>query len=91
MPGAARCALTGVRELLTDVAERGFRVVLVSSGGPDQVDAHLDLFGGEGPARAWTTSEDVDATEPAPDLLDVALERAGGRRCGAGLRSPTRR
>jgi HAD superfamily hydrolase (TIGR01549 family) len=69
----------GVRELLTDVRERGFTVVLASSGKPDHVDAYLDLFGGRELCDAWTTSEDVEQTKPAPDLLVVALEKVGGR------------
>ncbi|MEK6440765.1 HAD family hydrolase [Pseudonocardia sp. T1-2H] len=69
----------GVRELLTDVRERGFTVVLASSGKPDHVDAYLDLFGGRELCEAWTTSEDVEQTKPAPDLLVVALEKVGGR------------
>lgn len=69
----------GVRELLTDVRQRGFTVVLASSGKPDHVDAYLDLFGGRELCEAWTTSEDVERTKPAPDLLVVALEKVGGR------------
>jgi HAD superfamily hydrolase (TIGR01549 family) len=69
----------GVRELLTDVRQRGFTVVLASSGKPDHVDAYLDLFGGRELCEAWTTSEDVEQTKPAPDLLVVALEKVGGR------------
>jgi HAD superfamily hydrolase (TIGR01549 family) len=69
----------GVRELLTDVRQRGFTVVLASSGKPDHVDAYLDLFGGRELCEAWTTSEDVEQTKPAPDLLLVALEKVGGR------------
>ncbi|MCU1628473.1 MAG: family hydrolase [Pseudonocardia sp.] len=69
----------GVRELLTEVRERGFTVVLASSGKPDHVDAYLDLFGGRELCEAWTTSEDVERTKPAPDLLVVALEKVGGR------------
>jgi phosphoglycolate phosphatase-like HAD superfamily hydrolase len=43
------------------------------------VDAYLDLFGGRELCEAWTTSEDVERTKPAPDLLVVALEKVGGR------------
>jgi HAD superfamily hydrolase (TIGR01549 family) len=69
----------GVRDLLTDVRERGFKVVLASSGKPDHVDRYLDLFGGRELCQAWTTSEDVEHTKPAPDLINVALEKVGGR------------
>ncbi len=68
----------GVRELLADLRERGLKVVLASSGAPDHVDTYLDLFDGRVLANAWTTSEDVDSTKPAPDLISVAVERVGG-------------
>lgn len=71
--------LGGVRELLAELRERGFKVVLASSGKPEHVDAYLDLFEGRELADSWTTSEDVCRTKPEPDLLSVAVERVGGR------------
>ena len=38
----------------------------------------LDLLGGREVADAWTTSDDVDATKPEPDLLGVALQKVDG-------------
>ncbi len=69
----------GVRELLADVADRGLTVVLASSGSPEHVEAYLELFDGRSLAAAWTTSEDVDATKPRPDLLQAALAKVDGR------------
>ena len=69
----------GVRELLAALHDRGCKVVLASSGAPEHVDAYLDLFDGRELADAWTTSEDVDRTKPAPDLLSAAVERVDGR------------
>ena len=68
----------GVRELLTGLRERGLTIVLASSGKPEHVDAYLDLFGGRELADAWTTSEDVDATKPEPDLLRAAVDKVRG-------------
>ena len=68
----------GVPELLTDVRERGFTIVLASSGKPEHVEHYLDLFDGTRLADGWTTSADVDRTKPAPDLLDAALRAVGG-------------
>jgi hypothetical protein len=45
----------GVPELLTELRSRGMKVVLASSGAPDQVDAYLELFDGRRLADAWTT------------------------------------
>lgn len=68
----------GARELLENVAARGFRLVLASSGKKAHVEAFLDLFGGRDLADGWTTSDDVDASKPDPDLVAVALEKVGG-------------
>jgi HAD superfamily hydrolase (TIGR01549 family) len=69
----------GVRELLDDVRRRGFTLVLASSGKAEHVDHYLSLFGGAELAEAWTTSADVEQTKPEPDLLQVALDKVGGR------------
>ena len=69
--------LPGARELIVALKERGHRVVLASSGKPHHVDRALDLLDARELADAWTTSEDVEETKPAPDLLQVALEKLG--------------
>jgi phosphoglycolate phosphatase-like HAD superfamily hydrolase len=53
-------------------------VVLASSAKEDEVDHYLDLLDARDLADAWTTSADVEATKPAPDLVTAALDRAGG-------------
>ena len=65
---------------------RGHSVVLASSAKEDEVDHYLELLGARELADAWTTSADVEATKPAPDLVRAALERVGGieRRRGDG-------
>jgi HAD superfamily hydrolase (TIGR01549 family) len=70
----------GVEELLTEVRERGFRIVLASSGKAEHVDHYLSLFRGKELADGWTTSADVRRTKPAPDLLEAALRIIGGTR-----------
>ena len=69
--------LPGAREFLAAVRERGHRVVLASSGKPQHVDHFLDLLDARDLAEAWTSSEDVESTKPAPDLLQVALQKLG--------------
>ncbi|HEX4356681.1 MAG TPA: HAD family hydrolase [Pseudonocardia sp.] len=68
----------GARELLAELSDRGVPVVLASSGKPEHVDHYLDLIDGKSLAHSWTTSGDVDRTKPAPDLLQIALRKAGG-------------
>ncbi len=69
--------LPGARELIVALKERGHRVVLASSGKPQHVERALDLLDARELADAWTTSDDVEKTKPAPDLLQVALKKLG--------------
>ncbi len=69
--------LPGARDLLVAVRERGHRLVLASSGKADQVEHYLDLLDARDLAEAWTTSDDVEASKPAPDLLETALRKLG--------------
>jgi HAD superfamily hydrolase (TIGR01549 family) len=73
-------AFEGAHELLAEVKERGLRVVLASSGKSEHTRHFLDLLGGTEIADAWTTSDDVQSSKPAPDLVSVAMEKVGGRR-----------
>ncbi len=68
----------GARELLTEVKDRGFRLVLASSGKAKHVEYFLDLIDGKSVADAWTTSEDAEQSKPAPDLVQVAMEKVSG-------------
>jgi HAD superfamily hydrolase (TIGR01509 family) len=69
--------LPGARDLLVAIKERGHRLVLASSGKPQHVDVSLDLLEARDLADAWTSSGDVEASKPAPDLLQVALRKLG--------------
>jgi HAD superfamily hydrolase (TIGR01549 family) len=69
--------LEGARDLMAELKDRGHRVVLASSAKPDEVEHYLDLLGARELADAWTTSGDVDATKPEPDLVRAAMEKAG--------------
>ncbi|OXM58468.1 HAD family hydrolase [Amycolatopsis thailandensis] len=69
--------LPGARDLLLAIKERGHRLVLASSGQQRHVEVFLDKLDARDIADAWTTSADVEASKPAPDLLQVALKKAG--------------
>jgi HAD superfamily hydrolase (TIGR01549 family) len=64
------------RDLIRDLRERGHRVVLASSAKETEVDHYLDLLDARELVDAWTTSADVKATKPAPDLVDSAMHKA---------------
>jgi HAD superfamily hydrolase (TIGR01509 family) len=70
--------MDGSRDLIAELRRRGHTVVLASSAKQEEVDRYLDQLDARELADAWTTSADVEATKPAPDLVDAALERVGG-------------
>ncbi len=67
----------GARQLIVDLKARGATVVLASSAKPNELDHYLDLLDAREIADDWTSSGDVQATKPAPDLVQSALEKAG--------------
>ncbi|MDO8185437.1 HAD family hydrolase [Conexibacter sp. JD483] len=72
--------LPGARELLLALRARGVTTVLASSGRAEEVDRYIDLLAARELLDGVTTSADVDASKPAPDLVEAALERGGGGR-----------
>ena len=70
--------LPDARRLIETLKERGHKVVLASSAKQEEIDHYLDLLGARELADAWTSSADVEQTKPNPDLVETALEKAGG-------------
>jgi HAD superfamily hydrolase (TIGR01509 family) len=70
--------LGGARGLIEDLKQRGHAVVLASSAKEDEVEHYLELLGARDLADGWTTSADVEATKPEPDLVRAAVAKAGG-------------
>jgi HAD superfamily hydrolase (TIGR01549 family) len=68
----------GAHELLAEVKERGFRLVLASSGKTEHVETFLGLVDGKSLADAWTTSDDVAKSKPEPDIVAAALAKVEG-------------
>ena len=68
--------LEGAHELIAELKDRGFRVVLASSSPRNELERYLDLLDARELADAWTTKDDVEATKPEPDLILAALEKA---------------
>lgn len=69
--------LAGAKRLIRDLRDRGHAIVLASSAKEDEVEHYVDLLDARELADGWTSSADVDATKPAPDLIDAALDKAG--------------
>ncbi len=71
-------ALEGASELIAAVRERGCDVVLATSGSEEEAQRHMRLLGVED--LKYTTSSDVEASKPEPDLVLAALEKLDGER-----------
>jgi HAD superfamily hydrolase (TIGR01509 family) len=69
--------LPGARDLLSELKRRNHSIVLASSAKEEEVDHYLDLLDARDLADDWTTSADVEATKPEPDLVMAALDKAG--------------
>jgi HAD superfamily hydrolase (TIGR01509 family) len=69
--------MEGARELIEKLREEGSTVILASSAKQEEVDHYLDLLYARDLVDDWTTSADVEATKPEPDLVHAALEKAG--------------
>jgi HAD superfamily hydrolase (TIGR01549 family) len=70
----------GAAELLRTLKRRGHRLVLASSAKPHEVEHYLGLLDAAELADGITTSADVEATKPQPDLVLAAMEQAGDDR-----------
>jgi HAD superfamily hydrolase (TIGR01509 family) len=68
----------GARGLIEDLKGLGCSVVMASSAKPQDTQRYLDLLDARALVDGWTDSGDVEATKPAPDLVEAALRKAGG-------------
>ncbi|MGW4051395.1 HAD family hydrolase [Streptomyces sp. NPDC004779] len=75
----------GAAELLRATAARGWRVVLASSASEEEVAAVRARLDADDVIDAATSSADVTATKPAPDLVRAALDKVGADPEGAVL------
>lgn len=67
----------GARELLAELDHRGVRVVLATSAPEDELETLLEVLGVDDTVDVVTSGQDVTHAKPAPDIVAVALERAG--------------
>lgn len=72
-------ALDGAGELLAALRERSLKVVLASSGEQEQTDRLLQLVENTDALHERVSGSEANRSKPAPDLIDVALERVGSR------------
>lgn len=68
--------MEGARELIADLKRTFDSVVLASSAKQGELEHYLDLLDARELADDWTTSDDVEATKPEPDLIHAAMGKA---------------
>jgi HAD superfamily hydrolase (TIGR01509 family) len=69
--------LPGAADLLRACRSRGLAVILASSADEAEFQVLRDALDAEDAINAATSSGDVETSKPAPDLVEVALEKAG--------------
>lgn len=69
--------LPGARDLLRRVADLGLQVVLATSAPDDELRTLRDVLDCDDVVSEVTSSADVDTAKPQPDIVEVALARAG--------------
>jgi HAD superfamily hydrolase (TIGR01549 family) len=67
----------GAQELLRELAGRGVQVVLATSAPQEEFDMIIQALDPGDTVSEVTTAEDVESAKPAPDVVQVALEKAG--------------
>jgi len=68
--------LPGAVALLRACHDRGLRVVLASSAGPREIEVLRAALDADDAIDEVTSAGEVDTSKPAPDLVQVALEKA---------------
>jgi HAD superfamily hydrolase (TIGR01493 family) len=71
--------LPGAAELLRGCAHNGLRVVLASSASAEELAVLRRVIDADDAIDAATGSADAEAGKPNPDILQVALDKAGLR------------
>jgi HAD superfamily hydrolase (TIGR01549 family) len=69
--------IAGANELLAELERRGHPVVLATSAPESELKILLDVLDVADSVQAVTSAEDVGTAKPDPDIIQVALDRAG--------------
>ncbi|MGN6743369.1 MAG: HAD family hydrolase [Amnibacterium sp.] len=65
--------------LLRELAERGMKVVLATSAPQEEFELLQQVLQVDDAIAEYTTAEDVEQAKPAPDVVQMALKKAGVR------------
>ena len=69
--------LPGAKELIPILRERGYEVWFVTSAKDEELEHHMAELEAECGISGVVNSSAVDNPKPAPDIFELALERAG--------------
>ena len=69
--------LPEARQLLEMLDAEGIIVVLATSAPQEELEILLELLDSDEVIHATTNADDVDVAKPSPDIVRVALDRAG--------------
>ena len=75
--GELLTTLPGARQLLQRVADLGLQVVLATSAPENELAMLRSTLACDDLVSAITSSEDVEQAKPRPDIVNVALQKAG--------------
>ncbi|UMB67990.1 HAD family hydrolase [Mycobacterium paraterrae] len=67
--------LPGTRELLEAIAERGWRSVLATSAGEEELSVLRGALDADDLITAVTSAADAERAKPYPDIVAIALQR----------------
>jgi HAD superfamily hydrolase (TIGR01549 family) len=70
--------MKGAHDLLAELKQKGHPIILASSAEESDVEHYLELLDANELIDAYTTSSDVRASKPEPDIVHAAIEKAGG-------------
>jgi HAD superfamily hydrolase (TIGR01549 family) len=70
--------MKGAHDLLAELKQKGHPIILASSAEESDVEHYLELLDANDLVDAYTTSADVKASKPEPDIVHAAIEKAGG-------------
>jgi HAD superfamily hydrolase (TIGR01509 family) len=69
--------LPGAKELIPSLVERGYEVWLVTSAKDEELEHHMSELEVEDSISGVINSSAVENSKPAPDIFELALEKAG--------------
>lgn len=68
----------GAHELLADLNEAGHAIILASSAEAKDAERYVELLDARDLIDGYTTSAEVKESKPEPDIVNAAVQKAGG-------------